>query len=83
MLVEVRRCRFIASELPPDEFARLDCTRGVPFSPEVTAFEDDRGRVVEDAIFVRPEPFRELLLGAPEARFLFMTNEKALSGKRR
>jgi len=40
-------------------------------NPPTIEFEWERGRVVDDAILGRAEtPFRELLLGVPEARLL-------------
>lgn len=44
-----------------------------PVRPPMLAmeFEEDRGRVPDEASFGSPEPlFREALLGAPDARFL-------------
>ncbi len=70
---EVRRCRFIATEppaaLPP---IRLVGDRREPESPlDIPPVVEDRGRVEDAANFGRDEPpFRELLCGVPDARFL-------------
>lgn len=44
--------------------------------PVTTDPDCERGRVVDEAILGRPlVPFRELLVGVPEARFLRITSE--------
>jgi len=43
----------------------------VPASPDNRELDEERGRVEEEAILGKLElPLRELLLGAPDARFL-------------
>lgn len=70
--VEVRRCRFMATEpaaLPPmrlvGEYREEDRPPGIP------VVVDDRGRVEEAASFGRELlDLREALCGVPDARFL-------------
>jgi hypothetical protein len=74
--VDVRLWRFIA-----DVAAAVAAAFGPPPGVSLVAVYmfpvvDARGRVEEDAILGRPDPLRDVPLGAPEARFLSVEQVK-------
>ena len=71
--VEVRRCRFIASDDPPAALPPIRLVGDIR-DPDrllgIALVVEDRGRVPDAASLGREDPLREAPCGVPEARLL-------------